>query len=204
MIVENDEIILQQPEHVYRETKSGIVLPGVTTILKAKGWIDDRWYNETARLRGTAVHLAIHFLEKGTLDPFSIDPVVEPYIQSYEGFKAISGFRVVYHEKLVFHPIYRYAGSLDAVGILNGQEVILDYKTGEVQPWAALQLAAYNACLPPSSTGGLRKRFGLRLFGDGSPARLEPFTDPMDEQVFFADVGSYYSMLKKGVIKQAA
>lgn len=200
MIV-TDEIILEQPAHIYRETKSGAIIPGVTTILKKKGWIDDRFYNETARVRGTAAHLAIHFLEKGTLDPFSIDPIIEPYITSYKCWKEASGYQVLYHEKVVFHPTYRYAGSLDSVGLLNGEEVIVDFKTGDVQEWAALQISAYSACLPPPSTGRLRKRFGLRLQGDGTIARLVPFTDTQDELVFFGEVAGFYSMVRKGLIK---
>lgn len=203
MIV-TDEIVLEQPDHIYREVKSGIVLPGVTTILKVGGFIDDRFYTELARQRGTAAHLAIHFLEKGTLDPFSVDPIVEPYVESYKGFKRISGYKVLYHEKLVYHPIYRYAGSLDSVGLLNGKEVIIDFKTGDVQAWAGIQIAAYNACLPPCSTGGIRKRFGLRLYGDGQPGRLEPFEDNQEEAIFLGNVADYYWKLKHGQISQAA
>lgn len=201
-----DEIVLEQPAHIYREVATKIVRPSVTQILKAKGWIDDTWFknNEFARDRGSAAHLAIHFLEKGTLDPFTVSPVIEPYVASYELFKRTTGYRVLYHEKLLFHPQFFYCGSLDSVGILNGEEVIIDFKTGDVKEWAGLQLAAYNACLPPTASGRVRKRFGLRLYGDGSIARLKPFEDHQDEQTFLSEVNGYYAMLKKGLIQHAA
>lgn len=204
MIV-TQEITLDQETHTYRNEK-GEEVPGVTNILKAGGFIDDRFYSESARQRGTAVHLALHFLEKGTLDPFSVDKLIDPYIESYQKFKEVSGYKVLYHEKIVLHPGYGYAGSLDQVGLLNDAEVLIDFKTGEIQPWHALQTALYNAALPPLPDAHVRKRFALRLYPDGSMARAIPFEDPLDYAVAVGAVQAYYWKLKRGALngKQAA
>jgi len=47
-------MIFNAGRHEYSD--NGIIIPSVTQILKAAGVFDDRFYNEEARERGSAVH----------------------------------------------------------------------------------------------------------------------------------------------------
>ena len=135
--------------HTYR--LDGEVVPGVTSVLKSVGIIDYSFIPQEilqrASKRGTAVHLALQYLDEGCLDRTSVDVEHRGYIEAYERFVTESGFEPAHIEHRVYHPVYRYAGTLDRTGLLNGTLTILDFKTGLVLPGHALQLAAYANCL---------------------------------------------------------
>jgi hypothetical protein len=171
-------ITFDAKRHEYRD-EAGNLVPSVTQIIRAAGLSDSRWYNEHARMRGTAVHTAIQYLNEGTLDESSVIPEVDAYLRGYRRFLQQTGFVVQAYEQRVFNPIYRYAGTMDLLGTLNGKSTVIDIKTGSVPVWAGLQLAAYGACIPP----GVHQRFALNLTED-SLYKLVPFADRNDFNVF--------------------
>ena len=67
-------------KHEYRA--GGRQLFGVTTVLKRAGIVDDEWWNEQARDRGSKVHDAIQFLDEGCLDWDKLDPALVGYVQA--------------------------------------------------------------------------------------------------------------------------
>ena len=79
----------------------------------------------------------------------------------------------------IYHPVYRYAGTLDQVGILNDKSALIDIKTGAYQPWWALQTAAYNA------VSKCHYRYSLELHGDGK-YKLIQHKKTTDLQAFLA------------------
>lgn len=147
----------------------GAILPGVTSVLKNARLIDYSFIQQDvlqrAAHRGTAVHLALQYLDEGTLDRASIDPELSGYLDAYERFLEESRFQPAHIEHRVFHGVYRYAGTLDRTGLLNDTLTILDFKTGLVLPGHALQLAAYANCLVMPRRF---RRIALQLNGDGS------------------------------------
>lgn len=109
---------------------------------------------EYARTRGKAVHHATALDDLGQLDESSIDPVVEPYLMAWRRFTRENQPQWEVVEGMVYHPLYRYAGTLDRRGTFPGllrpkglpyrKRVLLDIKTGDEDHASYdLQLAAY-------------------------------------------------------------
>jgi len=204
MLVLNSEVVLRQPEHVYIVTADGRREPGVTEILKHFGYFYFPPGIEYQMARGTEVHRCIYLLEQGKLDPFSLDPVIEPYVRSYERLKARLKFRVPHAETVVWNEPRRYAGCLDAIWEIKGEEIPVDYKTGESPlPWWELQIAAYTECLPPAKKP--RRRASVQLRPDGSEARVIWYdASPLAGALFNGLAANYHWKLDKGLVKKAA
>lgn len=172
------EFIFNDELHLY--TLDGRSLPSVTGILKQEGFIDDTWFTEDARLRGTYVHLTCHLYDKGTLDEDELSPALQPYLDAYILFKKETGFQVNESEVPCYHPQYLYAGTPDKIGTMNGAAALIDLKSGDIQPWCALQTAAYELFYPNSM-----KRFGVQLTSEGK-YKMIPFTDRTDRNIFLS------------------
>lgn len=166
-------------------------LPSVTGILKAQGFIDDTWFTEDARLRGTYVHLACHLYDKGTLDIDELDPALRPYLDAYIRFKTETGFQVLESEVPRYHPQYLYAGTPDKIGILNG-DALIDLKSGALSPWTALQTAAYELFFDRPM-----KRFGVQLTNEGK-YKVIPFTDRTDRNIFLSALACHNWRINHG------
>ena len=185
-------ITLDKETHTYRNEK-GVILPSVTQILKAEGFIDDAWFTEYARTRGEMVHLATKMYDDGTLDESALDPVIVPYLEGYKRFLKESGFEVHFAEETVYSPSCQFAGTLDRRGLLNGRKTLIDIKTGTVLPWVALQTTAYDSCLLDR-----HDRFGLQLTDDGKH-KLIPFKDRYDVEVFLSAFACFNWKKNKGI-----
>lgn len=143
------EMEFNEDLHLY--TWRGEVIPSVTQILKEFGFIDDQWYTEEAKIRGRAVHKACELWDKGTLNPNSLHASLEGYLEAWKRFTVETGFESELIEHRVVNPIYRYAGTLDRVGVMHKvaggpRKTLLDIKSGVAQRWAALQVGGYEAC----------------------------------------------------------
>lgn len=103
---------------------------------------------------GTDVHAACEEYALSGIRP-ECDPDVVPYLNQFDGF--LQKWQPVYEavETTVYSPTYGYAGTLDAIMLLEGQRVLVDYKTSKKSkdsqgkestpyPEVGLQLAAYR------------------------------------------------------------
>lgn len=172
-------------KHTY--ALDGQVLPSVTQILTALNFIDARWYDEWSRDKGTLVHLVCHLDDTGELDDDTVDPVLVPYLDAYRQFKAQSGFIASASEVPLASAKYRYAGTPDKIGSFKDAEcVIIDIKSGNVEPWAAIQLSMYQI-LKDSPYN----RYALKLMKDGK-YKLIPFKDRQDKQISLSAVACYW------------
>lgn len=185
----------RDPEHVYADD-SGAVLPGTTSVLETvTPWLGrfdavppDRL--EFKRQLGAAVHAAIALEFADDLDESSLDPAVLPYLEARRRFCRESGFTPTLSESVVWHPRYRYAGTLDDFGHMPDHVWwLIDSKTiheshadlSGPQTAAYLEaLRAHNPQLPP-----IVKRASLHLRDDGT-YRFVPHTNPRDFAVFLA------------------
>lgn len=165
---------------------NGIDVPTITQILAAEGFIDKTWYDEASRDRGSHVHLACHLDNIGQLDEDSVDDIVAGYLESWRKFKRTCRYWPQLSEQPLGSDRYWFGGVLDSAGRLNNTSVIVEIKTGEIEPWVALQTAAQELLL-----GKPHKRFGLRLYDTGAIAKLVPFTNSTDRDVFLAALGIY-------------
>jgi hypothetical protein len=135
--------------HVY--TLDGQVVPSVTGILKASGLIDfggiPESILEAARVRGTTVHQAIQFVNEGDLDllQFRADfPDYTGFLDGWLEFRAQRRFTPILTETRVASRLHQVAGTIDCLGELDGEAVLLDYATGDpTNTCKSFQTAAY-------------------------------------------------------------
>ena len=203
-------VIFNSETHAYYHPESKIRLLSVTDVLKIEGFINPYFYDEASRIRGQAVHKAVELIEKGTLNPKSIDPIIQPYVDGYLLFKKETGARALRCEMKVWDPDLNYAGRLDWFGLLNGLSVI-DVKTGSMADWTKYQLAGYWGCvnktalehygLPPELRHPQQiKRYGLELRPTGK-YNLQPFTNPNDYRLFQSMVSLAWTKINEKIIK---
>lgn len=154
-------------DHKY--TVDGKQALGVTTVLKEEGFINCDWYTEQARIRGDLVHKATQFIDAGTLDQDSIDPILEPYLKAYESFLSSMTPYYIYTEYKVCDPLLRWAGTLDRAGFFGDRAFLLDIKSGLIQPWTRLQTSAYlDGLIRDDKRFEEADRYGLQLKVDGT------------------------------------
>lgn len=206
----DDKFSFDEATHTYYY--DGFEVPSVTQIMKNAGIIDDRFYNEEARIRGSAVHLATQYLDEGDLDWDSLDDLIVPYVKAYQKFKLDSGFVPEFIEKRIYHKAkpgmavcIDYAGTLDRAGIfadflpqkrcdlIRDKYAVIDLKTGSIPEWAGIQLAAYALGLLPK----MPRRFALLLKKDGK-YKLQEFKKSSDYGAFY---GACHMMVGSKLIK---
>lgn len=172
---------------VYSQTaKLWTGVPSVTTILKDMGFVDASFFTDYARERGTLVHRIIHWYCEGTLDECTIDDVLLPYFNAWLAFETDTGFISTETERPLASDLWRFAGTPDHIGMLNGRESVIDAKTGAIYPHVGLQLAAYEVL-----AGRPLRRFGLQLKEDGRYS-LKEFKDRQDAQIFKAALACWH------------
>lgn len=177
--------------HVYQ--LDGKTLPHVTGILASEGLIDSSWFTEYGRDRGRLVHRVIQLYDDGELEEATVDPILQPYLQAWQRFKAESGFIVDASEVAMASDIYQVAGMVDKIGRFNERRAIVDIKSGAIQPWMGLQLALYQILLGDPTT----IRCAVKLSDDGK-YRFHRFTDRQDRQVALAVVAVHQWKIKNG------
>jgi hypothetical protein len=144
---------------------------------------------EYARLRGTALHLAIRYHHEGVLDETSLHPDLLPGFEAYLRFLADTKHEPIASELELIHPTYGFMGHADRIGWLNGKRVLLDWKYTEAfQFWpVAYQLAGYrllwNAVHP---TELVTQAFALQLHPKSEKYQLRVVEAEKYEQTFLA------------------
>ncbi len=163
---------LDEEKHVY--TLDGRRLISVTQSLSI---LDDRWKVEPYYLqRGKYIHKATELHDKDELDESTVDPEIRPYLDAYVKFRDDTGFEPNLIEHRLYHPSLMYAGTLDRVGRLNGDQVLIDLKSGVKVRVDELQGAAYWE-LCRANNIPVKKVFDLYLHDDGT-YKLEPIENP--------------------------
>jgi hypothetical protein len=191
--------------HTY--TLDGVPVPSVTQILRASGLIDFTGIPESileaARVRGTTVHQAIAYFNDGDLDleQFRIDfPDYVGYLEGWLSFCQQRHFVSVLSECRIASRRHQIAGTIDCLGELDGEAVLIDYATGRPQDVAKdLQTAAYLSFALDMSIDAdadprlvdffkrhaLIRRYAVSLNRDGTFG-LHRYDDPGDFRKFLA------------------
>lgn len=155
----------------HRYELDGAELISVTRVLELSGLVDYSFIPPATRnmalARGSAVHLATAFDDEGDLDDEALDPALLPYVEGWRAFRRDTGFTPDQVEHRGFHQTHLYAGTKDRRGTFPGKssKYDLDIKCGKAQPWAWIQLAAYQAMEPNPRT---KLPFCVELPGDGT------------------------------------
>lgn len=194
-------LILDPKTHIY--TVDGIRKPGITEIIKSAGLVDDRWYTDYSAERGSAAHKACHFFDENDLDESSVDPAILPYLEAWKKFRAESGFSPEIIEEPLYSEAFQFAGTPDRAGILNGDIVIPEIKTGLISVVTGIQLAAQQILLEEVKGIRVKKRFAVQLTSRGT-YKLTQFPDPHDRAIFLHCLSVHNFKVQNNLIKEAA
>ena len=142
-------LTFDEATHTYK--LDGVVIPSVTQVMKP---LSDAYYGDVdtailgmAAHRGHIVHTAIENLLKHDID--DIPPEYNGYLDAFKKFATEYPFEAVGIEMRTFHEILRYAGTVDLLCKLDGQLVLIDYKTSAKinEMLTGVQLEAYGSAL---------------------------------------------------------
>jgi hypothetical protein len=133
------------------------IVSDADAVAGAVDWLKGAPWRESSRKMdiGSAVHAEAEAWVLQTPRP-EPGPVVAPYLASFRNF--LKDFTPTFEmsEATVYSPTESYAGTLDAVMVIGGRKILVDYKTGKgIYADVALQLAAYahaEAVLLPDGT----------------------------------------------------
>jgi len=138
----------------------GLSLPSVTTILKIHNnpalnrWasnlgteLSEQYKEETAEI-GKQIHSYVAGLIKGIpigkLEWMQLSDEIKNGIRAYERFRLQVKFEGMETEKMVYSVKYKFAGTLDAIGKIGKDKILIDFKTGErFYPSMFAQVVAY-------------------------------------------------------------
>ncbi len=148
----------------------------VVSVTQALSIVDERWKDPFYLLRGSYVHRATELYDRDELDESSIDPQILPYLNSYRMFLQETDFRPRWIESQHFHPQHKYAGTIDRMGSLNGNQVLIDLKSGGPARVDDLQVAAYWELTRNDVL--IKKCFTLHLRDDGGMPKLREVEKP--------------------------
>lgn len=138
--------------HEYRDGDT--IIESVTQILKRVGLIDDRWFSEEARDRGSAVHTLCERYAHGVRFDNAGRPLASlQYVNAFANFVSDFGVYAIDTETIIHGEIggHHYAGKYDLVAEIQGKRVLIDIKTGAKAKWHPVQLAAYAMQAKPHS-----------------------------------------------------
>jgi len=201
------DLVIDRVAGLYRFEHEGkrYAFPSITEVLGATvSW--NPWANEEHRIRGSYVHKACAILD-GAEDASGLDwdtlfPPYVPYIKAYAKFQKESGFVSMMSEQPVCSMKHRYAGTFDTLGTLpvlrrrKNAVALVERKTGSVEPWTALQLAAQEqACTEYLKMKGPIFRLAVELRADGN-YRTEEYQRASDFSVFLALLAGFNWMLE--------
>jgi hypothetical protein len=198
--------------YAWQEDGVGFSAPSVTTILSPLNDFSkvppDRL--EWARERGQAVHAVTAMYDEGTLDPSSVHPIIQRFLDGWVKFRADTGFVPLWTEAFVRSKKYGYAGRLDRIGYLPAGErwpechVIADLKTGATIPISlGPQVAAYRqAAIETFSSHPMwEPRLPLLRASISFDEDREPdfkfLEDPMDWEIFMSCRNIFHYVRRK-------
>lgn len=187
--------------HQYR-MDNGKVVPSTTQVMKLAGIGNmDHVAQEVLDRKsaiGSAVHKTCELFDLG--EPIEIR---EPYAMAYLSFRKDSGFTPSLIEEAMVVCVVgmHYGMTIDRLGTLNGEEVLLDLKCSHtIGRHVGVQLAGYDMGLKANNYEGERKRLALQLKPDGS-YKLYDFTKyaAQDDAAFLSALRLAYWKEANGV-----
>lgn len=181
----------------------GIRVPSVTQIVNAVvpfGFAIDPWYLK----RGTALHRAIDLFHAGRLDETTIDESYAGKFDAYQKFRAETKCETAASEIALGSKRYMFAGTLDAILMFDGCDLVLGDWKGSVTPSADLQLGGYSILLKESGEkifSGVNRGVGVQLNDDGSYKCRWIDSLKKQERYFLACLTVYNWMVETGKAK---
>src|SRR5678815_6136686 len=94
-------LTLDKELHVYRYGDR--LVPSVTEILKGAGLVDDRWFTEQGRWRGSAIHNACWYDDQNDLNEASTNEECMGHVAAWRKFRREVGFTAAQIEEPVYN-----------------------------------------------------------------------------------------------------
>ncbi len=139
-------------------------------------YVDPTYYNEESRYRGQYVHHATHLIDDGDKGIWQkIHHDYLGFIEGYCEFKEVWRYKPRMREVPIYHPQYLYGVTPDGEGtILDGDDALVEMKTGSMPWWVRYQLAAQSIGVSAFDSQGIfRRRIGLELKANGKFKAVE-------------------------------
>lgn len=189
-VMTTNKLTFDEASHTYY--LDGVIIPGVTTVLKQLMTFDRVPEDDLKRARelGTAVHKVTELYDLDTLDYNTIDPVLGPYLEAWKKFRHDEKFNPFMIEKRTYHPIHRYGLTPDRGGFYRDDPTMVDIKSGAEYPTVGPQLAAYQEAYNYRHKNKITRRLAVYLRPDGT-YKLRPCNDPTDFSTFLACLHLY-------------
>lgn len=182
---EAERLTFDPATHIYM--KGGRVLPSVTQVLSEVGILNKDWFTEAAAWRGSVVHMCCELDDEGDLDESSVPEEARGYLDAWRLFKSQNPMNFVSIEQPMDR--FGYAGTPDR----DAEWAVVDLKTGAIQPWVALQLAAYTELIGETGSRAFN-RFAVRIGNDGKYAVKEfPLVERRRDLALFHSALSIYN-----------
>ena len=181
-------VVFNAKDHTY--VMDGVNLPSVTTVLSNSGIIDSRWFTKSATDRGSKGHQATEFYDEGSLNEGELDEQLKPYLAAWKRFLVDTGTKIIDIEKVVYHPKYLYAGTVDRVALMDGEPCILEIKAGKPTKWHPLQTSAYQQCMKEKTNGAHLRRIIVYLSPDNY--KLKEHTNDVEDFAVFSSALRLY------------
>lgn len=140
---------------------------------------------------GTNCHKAFQYYDERDLDEATLEEAIKPRLGQYKLALANENIVVQQNEVMRYHPTFLYAGCIDKICLVDGVQALIDIKTGKVENWHGLQLAAYGELVKEEI--GPTQHFCLYVQDD--TYQLVDVTDPKYFRYFLALMAS--SQIKK-------
>lgn len=199
----------------HRYTLDGVTIPGCTSVLAAMGATPG--FNflspqdlEFYRSRGHAVHSAVEYAVKGTLDRRTLVEEVRPYLRGWEQAVRDHGIEVLelngepFVEKPLCHPMFRYGVKPDVVARIGKESGPIEIKaTSAHAPATGLQLAAQLLAVRHVMPKIGDMRIGLRLLPKAPYYDLRYYVDKTDEAVWLSALNLYNFLTKHKLLRKA-
>lgn len=201
-----------EDSHSY--TLDGVRIPSCTQVLAAMGCTPGfQWLSPEQlafyRSRGHAVHSAVEYAVKGTLDRRTVVDEVKPYLIGWE--RAVNDLRievldyedVPFVEKPLAHPIFRYGVKPDVIGRIGRQSGPIEIKATSVHaPATGLQLAAQLMAVRILMPEIGYMRMGLRLLPEEPYYDYRFYVERSDESMWISLMNSFNWLKQNKLLKE--
>ena len=187
--------------HVY--TEGDVTYRSVTQVLEELDISDTRFYKPEHAKRGGDVHSLLRGVLTGLIKPTDLsEHPLYGYIQAAKDYLYLSNSTIIEVEKMVANRSYRIAGTIDVIlKDKNGANILVDWKTGALEGWHAVQLAGYAHLLEPEVS--IDKRVivclsSIGAFRTHTEYRSRPFDSP--EWMNIWKSAAYVSIAKRTML----
>jgi hypothetical protein len=140
------DVVVRTPDHRYLHVETGRYVPSVSRLLTASGIRAAPFVNAAGERpgplarglkRGSQVHRLTRAIDEtgdpdsaeSEFDPTDLTPENVNYVAADQQFRLQSGYVALAWEVVVYHAALDYAGTIDTVGWLHNQRVLIDRKT---------------------------------------------------------------------------